>query len=252
MSNATAIDDHGRRMFRYWRSPIAVWVIALGVAAHLAGFFAFTIELPQPSSAATPPPTIYISGQSALDELMQEQSDLLDFEPLFLPTRHNASIYLGWGDLIERTEPFAALPPKLIVSQSDFPVAVKDAPEPLRRPLEMLEQDTAGSFGAFGQNTGQQAILPQRGGLLEIYREGEQQALAHQLLKPGLIDEAVDSLAGPQEWRLTVGEVGVVGQPLLIRGSGLEAVDSAAAKFIMENASDWGLEPGYYRLILGP
>jgi len=253
MSDAAALTEHGRRELRYWRSPIVVWVVVLGVLAHLAGFFAFSIHLPAPSTATAPPAAIYYSDDATpLDAMMQEQSDLFDFEPLFLPTQRNVSIHLGWGDLVERTEPFAALPPKLIISESDFPAVLPDLPEPLEAPLEMLEQDTAGSFGAFGQLTGPQGVLSQRGGVLEIYREGERQALVRQELEAGLISESVDSLGRPQEWRLSVGEVGVVGRPLLIRGSGLESIDAAAAQYMNDNASQWGLEPGYYRIILGP
>lgn len=253
MSDAATMDGARRSERRYWRSPIAVWAILLGVLAHLAGFFAFSIDLPRPKPAEAPPAAIYYSGDSApLDALMQEQSDLLDFEPLFLPTSRNASINLGWSGLVDRTEPFAPLPPKLLISSDDFPVEVTNTPEPLSRPLEMLERDIAGSFGAFGQMTGPQAAMPERAGMLEVYREGGVQPVVQQELKPGIIDEAVDNLSGLLEWRIAVGEVGIVGQPLLIRGSGLEAVDAAAMQHLLQAAPQWGLPSGYYRVVMGP
>lgn len=250
---ATIAEDRGRRSLRYWRNPVAVWAIVLGVLAHFAGFFAFSIHLPRPKPAAAPPPEIYYGDSTdPIDQLMQEQSDLLDFEPLFLPTSRNASINLGWSALVDRTEPFAPMSPKLMISENDFPVVTAAAPEPLSEPLEMLERDSAGSFGAFGQITGPQAAVPKRAGRVEVYREGQLQPVAVQEIKENVIDEAVNNLGGLLEWRLVVGQVGVVGQPLLIRGSGLEGVDAAAMRYLLNFAPQWGLPPGYYRVVMGP
>lgn len=248
-----AASSAGRRAFRYWRNPIAVWAVLLGVLVHLAGFFAFSIDIPPNNQVTVPPPDlIYTSGDGPLNELIQEQSALLDFEPLFLPTEHNASVYLEMSDLVERTEPFSRLPPRLLVSEENFQSPQRAMPAPLEQPEEMLERDTAGSFGAFGQLSSTQEALNPRSGSIEIYRDGAIQPIAIEQLQISVVEEAVNNLSGILEWRVAVGEIGLVGQPLLIRGSGLESVDAAAATFLLEAAPQWGLTPGYYRVVMGP
>lgn len=236
-----------------WRNPIALWALALGVVAHFAGFFAFSINLPPDEAAEPLPPEIYFTGANEqLDQLMQEQSELLDFEPLFLPTTRNASVYLGWDQLVERTEPFTPLPARLLISEERFPDVANDIEAPVADPAEMLERDTAGSFGAFGQIADNQPILTERAGRVEVYREGNSQIALQKKLTKGVVDEAVNNLSGVLEWRLMVGPAGVVGQPLMERSSGLEGVDAAAAEYLIEEIPQWGLAPGYYRVVIGP
>ncbi|WP_309398893.1 hypothetical protein [Cerasicoccus maritimus] len=255
MSGASAVEPVGvvRREKSIWRNPIAIWALVLGVIAHLAGFFAFNLELPSEQVMAPPAPEIYYLGANdELNDLMQEQSDLLDFEPLFLPTSRNASVYLGWEQLVERTQPFTELPPRLLISEERFPEVGRDKVAPLSDPPEMLERDAAGSFGAFGQLVDAQTALPARGGSVEVYREGKSQVVLEKELIGGVFEEAADNLSGVQEWGLKIGDTGVVGEPLLIRGSGLESVDAAAAKYLDENIPQWSLAPGYYRVVIGP
>ncbi|WP_309386992.1 hypothetical protein [Cerasicoccus frondis] len=255
MSDSAAVGagGAGRREENIWRNPIAIWALVLGIVAHFAGFFAFNLELPSDEVAPTPPPEIYYTGANEhLDKLMQEQSELLDFEPLFLPTARNASVYLDWEQLVERTQPFTDLPARLLISEERFPEVTDREETPLNDPQDMLERDAAGSFGAFGQLSDGQTTLTNRGGSVEVYREGKPQMVLQKELKSGFFDEAGNNLSGVQEWRLTVGEVGVVGQPLLTRGSGLESVDAAASGYLVANIPKWGLAPGYYRVVIGP
>ncbi|GHC10948.1 hypothetical protein [Cerasicoccus arenae] len=253
MSATASVSGGGHREVRYWRNPIAIWALLLGVLVHIAGFFAFSIELPPDQVGPIKAPEIFYSGaDERIDLLMQEQSELLDFEPLFLPTARNASVYLGWSELVERTEPFSALPPRLLINDGQFPSRADQFVEPIDKPLDMLERDTAGSFGAFGQVSGTQEALPYRAGTLEVYREDDSQVTLVKELESGIIDESVSNLSGVLEWRLAVGEIGIVGQALLIKGSGLEAVDAAAAQYLLQKAPEWGLPEGYYRVVIGP
>ncbi|MEO0797107.1 MAG: hypothetical protein AAFX93_18285 [Verrucomicrobiota bacterium] len=238
---------------RYTQSPVAVWALVLGVLVHIAGFFAFSISIPHDSPADFLPPEIYYTAQdTAEDAVLAEQSALMDFEPLFLPTSRNASAYLGWEDLVERTEPFSALPPELLIGESQFPPLKEEIVAPVDSPVNLLEVSGGGNFGAFGQLSAQPSILEPRSGSVEIYRDGESQLLVHKAVTAGLIQESIDNLGGISEWRLTVGASGLVGDPFLVTGSGVETVDEASSQFLVDAAPSWGLAEGYYRVVIGP
>ncbi|MGE9296276.1 MAG: hypothetical protein ACQKBV_08345 [Puniceicoccales bacterium] len=243
----------GRSWSQFWANPVAQWALALGILVHLAGFFAFSIETPVEVDTRVPAPQIIYASQSERQDLiLAEQSSLLDFEPLFLPTSRNASIYSGAGNLVERTEPFSPLPARLLISEGQFPTVAEEFRAPIRDPIEALTREDGGSFATFGQRAAGQEPLLSRSGVVEVYREGESEAVVMQPLDSSLIEGASANLSQIPEWQLYVSAGGLVGAPLLVRGSGLEAVDTEAGRYLAEIAPTWGLPTGYYRVVMGP
>jgi len=254
---APAIDAAtGRRersWSKYWSNPVAQWALALGLGVHLAGFFLFSIERPEGVPERIPAPEIVYAGPNdQRAAVLAEQSYLMDYEPLFLPTARNASILPGAAELVERTEPFSPLPPRLLIGEGQFPSMTATPRTPIREPVEALARQTGSGFSAFGQRVSQQEPLPARPGLVEIFPEGAGRPVVRRELDPGVIDEALANLSGVIEWRIIVSEGGLVTAPLLRRGSGLEYVDALTADYLVEHAATWGLAPGYYRVVIGP
>jgi len=234
-------------------NTVAKWALILGVFAHLAGFFLFAIAQPGNGTTETPAPQIVYPGhQLERDAVLAEQSELFDFEPLFLPTTRNASIQRGARELVERTEPFSPLPARLLIGEEQFPPISERIRAPFTAPDEALARQSGGSFAAFGQRASDQAPLPSRRGLVEVFREGFRQPLVRQPLEEGIIDEALQNLSSVLVWQLVVSGANLPGTPLLVRGSGLETVDAAVADYLIRKSSTWGLESGYYQIVVGP
>ena len=74
-------------------SPLFRIGLLLGVAIHLAGFLIFRVTSnPLPDREEVGPFVEYVSaGSLAIDRELEEQAELFDSAPLFIPTRWNAS-----------------------------------------------------------------------------------------------------------------------------------------------------------------
>lgn len=242
-----------QRTLAFWRNPVARWALVLGVLVHLAGFFAFSIAIPPDEPAFPGPPLIYYADSGApVDPLLAEQAALLDFEPLFLPTPYNAPVRLGGASGVERVEPFPALRPDLLLTRTEFPRLEGELAPPVTTPADVLAQDRGSGFSAFGLSEGVVEPLPARAGCIEVYQPGRPEPLRVEPLDEDLAQEAFESLGGVMEWRLAIGRSGVVGRPLLVRGSGVEAADEVVAGHLAREAPAWGLPAGYYRVVVGP
>jgi hypothetical protein len=227
-----------------------IWLIA-GAGALLALIFVLWLfsRLPAPPQAAAPPrpvPTLGL-GSGATDE-----AELLDPRPLFLPTRWNVQPqHLPVGVAHEPGTAFAAFEPKLLFDENalalNFPAVVATP----ARPVEALAVGTLPRpLLGLGRVDLAAEPLADRGGFAEVSAVGTGEPVLGQAL-PEAAPPAGDW--APLEFLVGVNEMGLIGPPQLVQGSGNEAVDGYFRAFLAENFRLGArLRPGFFRVRIGP
>ncbi|MBI2497007.1 MAG: hypothetical protein HYV75_03475 [Opitutae bacterium] len=204
-----------------------------------------------PAPAKQPFVRLAGAGTGAGDQVLREQAELLDPTPLFFPTEWN----FGQRPLKEslRKQPgqiFGSFPPKVDFGEQGIkaygiePAAV---PEQL---ADVLAQGNEAPFAGMGQIDVHQPALAERSGFLEVYdisagKYSLKQALANVALpRPDF---------APMEFLAVVSSAGMIGEPVLVRGSGWEEVDSFFRSYLVKVFRlGERLSPGRYRVLVGP
>jgi hypothetical protein len=184
---------------------------------------------------------------------LREQMALFDTGPLFLPTRWNAAAASGQSrSEITPGEIFPLYDARF--AQPEGAAAARMAAQPPQQRLSLDEFTGGGdSLRAFGRVDRAPLAPSQRLAVLEI-RQFDTGRLAL-TLEVRAEAEAASRWPdwSPAEFALLVHPEGMFGPPQLSRSSGVEEVDSfLRAHFESLPPLEWGLEPGYYRVLYGP
>ena len=241
-----------------WRSK-RVWVAGIAVAAavHAAGLFLFQAipETGRPAPMERESRVILVGPEhfGAENESLWEQAMLRDSEPLFLPTRWNNSQALPTPALTRRpADLFAPYPPRWSYAETDFGLREEVFQAPVRTAMETYRQWNDPVVSRFGRGEEVVPALPERQARVELV------SLSGEVLRS--VDVRVDDAPAalrqlwlPVEFSLQVDSVGVIGEPIMLRGSGLEPVDRFLRRAIRGELLSRGLPPpGYYRILAGP
>lgn len=187
------------------------------------------------------------------DTLLKEEAGLRDPTPLFLPTRWNA----GDDELMMNTprEPggsFQDYPPELIFGESQLKLEI---PAPFELPSHPVDafalEDTNQPLLGFGRKDVNVVPLPARAGFVEVTAAGTGQVMIRQ---PILDEKPTAEMAWqPLEFVIAVDLAGVVGPPALTESSQVPAVDSFFKEYLVKRLHiGERLEPGFYRISIGP
>ena len=188
--------------------------------------------------------------------LFKDYRLLLDGEPLFLPTPHNAQssrllsnefgqgswrLFKDFENIHLNTQPLKLprLPnlwPASTNSLSQWVLAYQaTVPTPFRQARNQPARPTA----ARGQ--------------IEVFHHGSTHLAYRAALKPHYFKgkNFYQELISPSEFHIYINEFGLISFPLRSKKSGNSTLDSSLRRYIILEGSSWGLPPGYYRVVIG-
>jgi len=233
--------------------------IAIAIAAALVAVVvlaALKVRLPKPVTNDSPETTpssvgiVRLSGDTAL----LQQVELYDPRPLFLPTLiNNSAPNLPMRLCREPGNDFKVVPPNFIFAEYEMKIAL---PEPIAVPGDPVQAlhtgEASNPFFAFGRLNFAYTALSPRLAYLEVVLAKSGRVVLATALKLGP-DGAIP--AGdwqPLEMLLAVEVAGVIGAPVVTKGSGLEEVDDFFRAFLQKQfRMGPRLPPGIYVLRIG-
>lgn len=243
-----------------WRlrpTPLALAAILGGVAVHV--FAVVLVRFPDsapPSDSAARTPFVRWVDDSMDDEQVREQARLFDSAPFFVPTRWNvASDIDGMASLEEQTELYSAFAPDLLIDRTEAPMVGLVArfrpsvPDPLRDTAMLRGTE---SFAATQENVALIEARPVRL-LVEPVAGGRAGSDDWRLDLPADLAAAVPGgLWETPVFFLDITVTGLVGKPVLARGSGNRELDARLLEHLAEPSVTRRFGAVYYRVTLVP
>jgi len=233
---------------------VALGLIFLGVIVHLAGFSVFRV-VAEPASMP-PPEHPFVSfplQAEGGDPLVAELSALSDSEPLFLPTRWNASVPLVPNEPEgARRSPFDPFPPETTMGEGGGALFFQARPATPQNPKDVLAQSVRSVFESFGH--GRAASVPRREAGLQVeIRDFYSDKLIDVRTLP-YSDSALDGLQsrGFAEYHIQLQRGSLIGPPILATGTADEALDRTLGELLLQAKTLEDLPTGYYRVLIGP
>jgi hypothetical protein len=238
-----------------WLGLIAAVAVVFTGGLMLAVRF---IQLPKREVRQAPVTTgigiARLDGKAAR-AILKEQ-DLLDPDPLFLPTSLNAS--QPELPALIRGEPGTAFPlvsPKYAYTSATAEILFPEVITIPERPVEALTYGrTESSYALMGRFARVEEPLAARRAVVEIVRAKTGEVVLTQALNPPESPAVlVTADWRPLEMLAAVDVTGIIGVPVLSQTSGIEAVDSFFRSYLAKQFHlGERLPPGLYLVRVGP
>jgi hypothetical protein len=239
------------------QTSVGIWLIASAGGVVLVGVFTLLFRvpapLPTPVRPAVGPTSVQLNDAHATDRdpLFTDDATLLDLKPLFLPTRWNSG-----GNDISAPEPgrqFAGYSAEHYFRDAALLVHLPDSVQAPARAEDVLSGTPPGRpFLGFGQQDVPLKPLPTRGGYIEVYDSASGRLVLGETVKASDNPPVADGWE-PMEFIAAVDAAGLVGPVVRTVGSGAEQVDLFFTRYLAENLKvGHRLEPGFYRISVGP
>jgi len=236
-------------------SPLLCVGLLLGVALHLAGFLIFrVISSPLPDRAEARPFVQYVSaGSLASDRELEEQAELFDSAPLFIPTHWNASqvTFVESGDVLR--EQFPEFEPKIELQRELQPSSflVVDSAQ-VNQPLDLLASRFWRFFSGFAESAVPVVAFEDEVPVVEVSVVGQSSLLPISI--PAELDYTTASpVARPVLYYIRMsGSGAALSAPTLGQSSGNEAFDLAALKWLRAPEVQGLLPKGYLAVKVFP
>lgn len=231
-----------------------VWV---GLVAGLVGVMSWTWWVRGQQKLAQPPPKntqpfVQLAGASATaaNRILQERAELFDPTPLFFPTNWNyGQRPLNAERLRQPGQVFGTYEAKFTVNEQSLALFGSEKLQVPQGPTDLLAQGNEVPFAGFGQMDKKSATLPVRAGYLEVRRLGSKEIIKEQSLS-GVEFSRVDF--APVEFLVVIGAGGLIGEPILISGSGWDEVDNLLRNYLVTSYRLGDrFSPGRYRVLVG-
>ena len=233
------------------------WPMATLIAAGVLGLAAGALWLCPPRPIHKPEredvqPFISLQRPGNAD-MARDQSMLLDTAPMFLPTRWSTAITPDTVYVDTTTsELFQSFPQEIALNAGTL--------RPARRKFGdgaaalTAQPSRASSNYLLGRKTDadKRMILHPRAAFFEVRSDaaGDKIVLSGDLDVP---DEETGGLAWPPaEFWVRVVQEGVAGAPLMSSGTGSDNLDAALRDKLAANDAIKLLQPGYYKVVVGP
>jgi hypothetical protein len=190
------------------------------------------------------------ADSAAGSQLLQERAQLMDPTPLFFPTEWN----YGQEPLNENLNKqpgrfFGDFPPKPTIDEKTIATYGAGTPVVPEKLADVLTLGVEAPFAGIGQVDHAKALLPIRAGYLDINDLSNGQVVASHSLS-GLVLPRMDF--APVEFLLVIESGGLIGEPILSVGSGLEEVDNYFRTYLVKSYRvGLRLPPGRYRVVVG-
>ncbi len=232
-----------------------VWV---GILAAVAGIMSWAWwvrgqqKLSRTEERAVPPfVQLAGAGSTATNRILQERAEMMDPTPLFFPTDWNyGQRPLNAEKLRLPGQVFGLYEPKLTVNEQGLALFGGETIQVPQQPTDLLVQGNEVPFAGIGQVDRKLASLPVRAGYLEIRRFGSEEIVEEKQLTGGVQFPRTDF--APVEFLVLVGVGGLIGDPILLNGSGWDEVDNYLRSYLsFSYRLGERLSPGRYRVLVG-
>jgi hypothetical protein len=186
------------------------------------------------------------------DRFLEEKADYFDPTPLFLPTARNygqgalpATVVRQPGQVFGDFEPVLNMVPETALQ--NFGEEGGRATVNLQ---EILVRGNNAPFAGFGQVDAVLSLLPERKGHIEIKAlQTGRLNISEALSGDGLPEEDFR----PVEFLVAVSPAGLIGDPVMIAGSGTDEVDAGVKEYLTKTYRLGArLAPGEYMVSIGP
>lgn len=231
-----------------------VWV-GLASALVVIGMWWNTAQVEPAAAAAGPVKSPFVrvagAGAGAANQILREQAELMDPNPLFFPTEWNfGQRPLGEGLRRQPGQVFGSFEPNYAFGEQNLKGYGSETVVVPERLADVVAQGNEAPFAGMGQIDVPSASLAERSGFLEIRDMVSGKTIAAQSLM-NLLSPRSDF--APMEFLAVVSSAGLVGEPILVTGSGWEEVDSFFRSYLVKSFRlGERLNPGRYRILVGP
>lgn len=232
-----------------------VWVGLVSAVGVIGVWWSWTQGSPpvRKVTVGAKPPFVRLAGAGAgaADQVLREQADLFDPTPIFFPTQWN----YGQRSLPERLrrppgQVFGSFEPIYIFTEQSLKLFGAETTPPPEKLSDILTQGNEAPFAGIGQIDVSGPILPERGGFLEVNGLADGKSIVSEALN-GVNLPGPDY--APLEFLVVISSAGVIGQPVLISGSGREGIDGFFSSYLVKTFRlGERLMPGRYRVLIGP
>lgn len=190
------------------------------------------------------------AGTAQGSRILQEKAEFMDPTPLFFPTEWNyGQRPLIEGRLRQPGQVFGSFEPKLTVAEQNIASYGTEAAVVPEKLSDVLVQGNEAPFAGMGQGGIQKSTLPVRAGYLEIRKLGQMDNTIEQSLT-GIQPPRSDFT--PIEFLVVVGPSGLIGELILVSGSGWDEVDAFFRNYLAKSYHlGERLSPGRYRVLVG-
>jgi hypothetical protein len=227
-------------------------VLAVAVSAAWLGWSRRVTEPIVRGGQASVEPFVQVTGAktSAVDRILQERADYFDPAPLFIPTPRNfASRGLPESLVRQPGQVFRDFGGKFNFGEGGLSAYGADVALSPESVVEVLGQVSEAPFAGLGRARWADAPPPARAAVMVFI----------QMVNNGLNFEEVLKVSPPRadfaplEFLLAVAADGLIGDPLLITGSGRPEVDAFFQEQLLKREGrGQRLPPGRYRVLIGP
>lgn len=255
---AAAVESSSQRHVKEshrFLSPVLRAALLAGVAVHLAGFLIFrVVSNPLPTRDDQAAFVRYVSASSLAGDLaLEEQAELFDSAPLFVPTKWNAAQNVSLAQRDRVRERFPEFEPSIDLMKSlDKSDALIGSVDTVEQPSDLLASRHWVYFEQFGQTDATVQAFADSGHFAEVAVVGSpsQSAVTLECLleftDPAPVNE-------PVQFYLRVGGDGRrFGEALLAKTSGNEAFDRAAKRWLQLPTTIGRLPAGYLSITVYP
>ncbi len=231
-----------------------VW-IGLASALVVTGAWWTTARKKPAVAAAQPEPAPFVrlagAGQGERDMVLREQAELMDPTPLFFPTAWNYGqqpLQAAMRRLPGQV--FASFPPNLDFGEKGIEAYGSEAVVVPEKLVDVLAQGNEAPFAGMGQIDVQRPSLAVRSAFVEIKGYNLSENIIAQIITDITLPRPEFM---PVEFLVVVSSAGLVGDLVLVSGSGWEEVDSFFRSYLVKTFKlGERLNPGRYRVVVGP
>lgn len=230
--------------------------VAVGLAVAVTGAWVYwsrTHESQAPGRETSKAPfvRVAVAGSQSGDRVLAERSELFDPTPLFIPTERNFG--QGWLPARVVRQPdqvFGNYEAKLNFEDNGiatYGVSTETAPDSLS---EVLARGNEAPLAGLGQVDVARTPLAPRAGFIEVknLKDGHLAISA-----PLTAVELPRRDFAPMEFLITVGDAGLLGEPVLTASSGFEDLDAILRVYLAKRGRvGEKLPPGRYLVFVGP
>ncbi len=239
------------------------WWVAGAAAAVLTATFVSVVRIPvapvalrSPASSALTPPAVRIARPDASDRLLQDEADLRDLRPMFLPTERNAALAeprLEAGRTFLEHESFKGAAEPAVGAALPEISSIQGGALEQATPLDALGATGVGlSLAGFGRQRAELAPMKARGAVVEVVSMSDGRTVWTQTL-PESGTPRRDQAWNPLEMVAVVDRAGLAGPLVITEGSRIDDVDVHFRNYLAQTFRlGERLAPGFYRVIVSP
>lgn len=234
-------------------SPQLRWAISGATSAFAVFLLGLLFRAPAPPPPASSPRLPVVKGVTLVsqhDRVVTDESILLDPTPLFLPTKWNATQRaVAPREIGGRFQGYDT--PKLTFAESELKLGLST---PIQTPASVAEavaEDIRKSpLVGFGRADEVSPPPVSRGPFVEVVSARTGQKV---FTLPVAVTPPGAATWQPVEYLARVDAAGLVGRPAVTSRSGVDEIDAFFANYLVRTLRiGERLEPGFYRISIGP